>query len=123
MQQERKNGSRPRSAGLPLSVGGASRTTRVLLSLAFGVNAVLCTWAAVLAAQSRSAAATAVAILLIQPIAIAAFVAAMYVAAPYSAFGRWLDAFLPRLASWGAAVLVALTLWAFSAVVVFALSR
>lgn len=85
----------PRRAGLPLSVGQASLGTRVIIAFVFLMTAFLCIAGGRLI--SESGAARAVAVVLIVPLGMSGLIAAAFVLAPRSAFGDWLDRFVPRL--------------------------
>ena len=107
-----------KSAGLPLSVGSASLPVRILLAAIVMAVAILCGGGGVWIGQHGPIAARAVAIVLIVPFGIVALAAAIFVLAPFSRFGVWLDAFLPTLIGRRAAA-VAASLWAISALLVF----
>ena len=104
-----------RTAGLPLSVGRASVATRVTIALVFLVTAALCIGGGVMI--SRIGAARIVAVILIVPLGLTGAIAAMFVLAPWSRFGIWLDAFVPRLREPLVAVATAMLLWAIAFVV------
>ena len=98
-----------RTAGLPLSVGRASLATRVLIALVFLVTAALCIGGGVLI--STSGAARVVAVVLIVPLGLIGVIAALFVLAPWSRFGVWLDEFVPRLREPHIAIATTLVLW------------
>jgi hypothetical protein len=99
-----------RSAGLPLSVGRASFATRALIALVFLVTAALCIGGGVLI--SGTGAARVVAVVLIVPLGLIGLLAAAFILAPWSRYGVWLDAFVPRLREPMIAVATAMLLWA-----------
>lgn len=68
-----------------------------MLSAAALTNALLATLAAQLSLPHGGVAGPILAIVLLQPFGLVLFVAAIYVAAPFSRFGVWLDSELPRL--------------------------
>ena len=98
-----------RSAGLPLSVGRASLPTRVLVAVVFLIAAALCIGGGV--AVSRLGPARAVAVILIVPLGLVGVMAAAFILAPWSRYGVWLDAFVPRLREPRVAVATAMLLW------------
>ncbi len=105
-------------AGLPLSVGSASLPVRILLAAIVAAVAIICGGGGLWIGRHGPIAARAVAIVLIVPFGIVALAAAVFIMAPFSRFGLWLDAFLPALIGWRAAA-VAAWLWAISALLVF----
>jgi hypothetical protein len=94
-----------RSAGLPESVGGAPVGIRVFLAFIAAAIAIICA----LAGRILAARAGWLFALLVEPIAIATGIAAVFIAAPYSRFGIWLDHALPLLKR-PAVALIAVTL-------------
>lgn len=68
-----------------------------MLAIAAAINGTLATVAALLSATRGGVAGLVVAVVLLQPIALVLATAAIYVAAPFSRFGRWLDRNLVRL--------------------------
>ncbi len=99
-----------RSAGLPLSVGRASLATRLFLALVFLLAAALCLGGGVLISRV-GLGPRVVAIVLIVPLGLIGIIAAAFILGPWSRFGVWLDAFVPRLREPQVAVATALTLW------------
>ncbi|HYC88096.1 MAG TPA: hypothetical protein VEO54_02700 [Thermoanaerobaculia bacterium] len=99
-----------RSAGLPLSVGRASVATRVFLAVVFLAAAALCIGGGVLISRAGPAPRV-VAVVLIVPLGLIGAIAAAFILAPWSRFGVWLDAFVPRLREPWVGVGTALTLW------------
>ncbi|HYH07212.1 MAG TPA: hypothetical protein VEK11_09175 [Thermoanaerobaculia bacterium] len=99
-----------RSAGLPLSVGEARLGVRVLIAGVFVVTAAICIGAGMLLAQNP--AARIVAIVLIIPIGLIGAIATLFILAPHSRFGTWLDGFVPLLRKPAIAVATAAALWA-----------
>ena len=100
-----------RSAGLPLSVGRASVATRLFLAVVFFVVAALCIGGGVLIARV-GLGPRVVAVALIVPLGLIGAIAAAFILAPWSRFGVWLDAFVPRLREPAIAIGTALVLWA-----------
>lgn len=98
-----------RSAGLPLSVGRASPATRILIAVVFLVAAALCIGGGV--AISRLGPARVVAVILIVPLGLIGLPAAAFIVAPWSRYGVWLDAFVPRLREPRVAAATAMLLW------------
>lgn len=114
---ERKNGSRERhSAGLPLSVGSASVPVRLGIATIFALVALIVGGSAMYLFVCGRVAARVLSIVALMPFAFAGLFAAAFVAAPFSRYGIWLDAFVPSLPgrrgvlvlviSWSAAALL-----------------
>jgi hypothetical protein len=99
-----------RSAGLPLSVGRASMATRLFLALVFLTTAALCLGGGVLISR-EGIAPRLVAVVLLVPLGLLGITAAAFILAPWSRFGVWLDAFVPRLREPRIAAATAVTLW------------
>jgi hypothetical protein len=93
-----------RSAGLPLSVGGAPLAVRLLVAMIFFATAVLLLIGARLVPRP-------LAVIFIGPIGIVGLIAAAFIVAPHSRFGAWLDAFVPRLREPRVAIATAMALW------------
>ena len=102
-----------RSAGLPLSVGRATVATRLFLAAVFLAAAALCIGGGVLISRAGTAP-RAVAVVLIVPLGLVGVVAAAFILAPWSRFGVWLDAFVPRLREPRVAIATAMVLWGFA---------
>jgi hypothetical protein len=98
-----------RSAGLPLSVGQAKPAVRILIAAVFLVTAAICIAAGVLLAANP--AARVVAILLIIPIGLIGLIATLFILAPHSRFGVWLDSLVPLLRNPLVAIGTAMTFW------------
>jgi hypothetical protein len=96
-------------AGLPLSVGQASITMRMLLAGIIAAAAAICIGGGMLI--SSHAAARVVAVLLIVPAGLIGIAGVAFVLAPHSRYGDWLDRFVPRLAERRIALLTAMSLW------------
>ncbi len=103
-----------------MSVGQASRPVRALLAVVLVVVGVLCLGGGVLVAGRGGTPGVVLSIALVEPFGFVALLAAAFVAAPFSWYGRWLDQFVPLLARPGTALLTAAALAIASAVVVFA---
>ena len=99
-----------RTAGLPLSVGRASVATRLFLAIIFLATAALCLAGGILIAR-EGLAPRVVAILLIHPLGLVGVLAAAFILGPWSRFGVWLDAFVPRLREPRVAIGTAMLLW------------
>lgn len=98
-----------KSAGLPLSVGQASLPVRLLIASVFLLTAILCVAGGVLI--SETSAGRVLAIVLVIPVGETGSIAAAFVLAPHSRFGRWLDHFVTRLREPVVAVGTAAALW------------
>ena len=108
------------SAGLPLSVGAAPLSVRLVIAFVFLLTAAVCIAGGVFVASSGSRLATFAAIVLIEPIGIVGLIAVAFIAAPHSRFGVWLDHFVPRLRETGVAVATAVVVGCLGAAIVFA---
>lgn len=84
--------------------------TRVFLALVFLAAAALCLGGGV-SISRVGLAPRIVAIVLIVPLGLIGVIAAAFILGPWSRFGVWLDAFVPRLREPRVAVATALTLW------------
>lgn len=90
--QERDDSTDPMPSELPplaISVGPASWSIRALIATIFVAVAAAAAIGAAMLLELDRAALTAVALLLVLPIAPLGVVAAAYVLAPLSRFGRW----------------------------------
>lgn len=101
------------SAGLQLSVGHASLGVRVLLAIVIAAAAALCLGGGVLIARA-AVAARILAIALVMPFGVIGAIAVPFILAPWSRFGLWLDAFVPRLREPRIALGTVAVLWTIS---------
>ena len=92
-------------------MGQAGVATRVLIAAVFAAVAALCIGGGI-AISRDSAAARAVAILLIVPLGFVAAIAAAFVVAPHSRFGAAVDALAAQLSEARVALAIAALLWA-----------
>jgi len=84
--------------------------TRIFLAVVFLVAAALCIGGGVLISRA-GVAPRVVAVVLIVPLGVIGVVAAAFILAPWSRFGVWLDAFVPRLREPLVAGATAMALW------------
>lgn len=98
-----------RSAGLPLSVGGASMGIRLLIAAIFAMTSAACIGAGLLI--SAAIILRVFAVVLIIPLGLIGILAAAFIVAPRSRFGVWLDHFVPRLREPRVALATAAVLW------------
>lgn len=96
-------------AGLPLSVGQASRGVRVMIAIIFTAVTLLCIGGGIYI--SNITAARVLAVLLVIPVGLVGALAVAFVLAPHSRFGDWLDRFVPRLRERNIAIATALLFW------------
>lgn len=89
-----------KTAGLALSVGHAGIATRIFLAAIVLVTSAIVAAAAVMIGRS----VPAVSIVLMLPLAIVGLIAALFIAAPHSRFGVWVDRSVPRLGDRNTAV-------------------
>lgn len=108
-----------RTAGLTLSVGQARFPVRLLIATVFAFAAGAMMYAGVAIAPAAGLLSAIVAIVLIEPMALIAFLAVAFIVAPHSGYGAWLDAFVPKLRRPAIALSAALFLWIVSAVIVW----
>ncbi|HEX6087098.1 MAG TPA: hypothetical protein VF266_21385 [Thermoanaerobaculia bacterium] len=82
----------------------------MFLAIVFFVVAALCIGGGV-SISRVGLAPRVVAVVLIVPLGLIAAIAAAFILAPWSRFGVWLDAFVPRLREPLVAILTAVALW------------
>lgn len=113
---------RSRTAGLALSVGSASLGVRVMLAIVLLVVALIAIVGGAYIAAAGPLSASLVAAAAIVPFGMIACVAALFVLAPSSRFGRWIDRFVGVLSPGRGAAVVGV-LWTIAAVVARFASR
>lgn len=105
------------SAGLPLSVGQASLPVRLVIACSFLLNALII---AMVVFAATTLVAKILVTLLVVPFAIVSLIATLFVIAPHSRFGDWLDHFVPRLRDSKTAFATLLTIWLAAALLMLA---